>query len=69
MPVCIGVRADLDDGTVYQMTKAFWDNIGSISSDAPWAKALNLEFAVETRADMPLHPGAERYYRDVGAVE
>ncbi len=67
-PVGIGVRADLDEETVYQVTKAFWDNLESISSDAPWAKALNLAFAVESRAGMPLHPGAERYYREVGAL-
>lgn len=68
-PVGIGVRADLNEETVYQMTKAFWDNVGSISSDAPWASKLNLEFAVESRAGMPLHPGAERYYREVGALQ
>ncbi|MEP3330170.1 TAXI family TRAP transporter solute-binding subunit [Sedimentitalea sp.] len=68
-PVGIGVRAGLDEEAVYQVTKAFWDNIGSISSDAPWAKALSVEFAVESRADMALHPGAERYYREVGALK
>ncbi len=67
-PVGIGVRADLDEETVYQVTKAFWDNIDMISSDAPWAKKLSIEFAVEPRAGMPLHPGAERYYREVGAL-
>lgn len=67
--VGIGVRADLDEEAVYQVTKAFWDNVDSITSDAPWAKALSLEFAVQSLADMPLHPGAERYYREVGALK
>lgn len=67
--VGIGVRADLDEETVYQVTKAFWDNVGSITSDAPWASALSLEFAVQSLAGMPLHPGAERYYREVGALK
>ena len=66
--VGIGVRADLDEDTVYQVTKAFWDNLDSITSDAPWAKALNLEFAVQSLAGMPLHPGAARYYREIGAL-
>ncbi|MGP6089813.1 LysR family transcriptional regulator [Antarctobacter jejuensis] len=30
-------------------------------------KALSIEFAVQSLAGMPLHPGAERYYREVGA--
>ncbi|WP_319824944.1 TAXI family TRAP transporter solute-binding subunit [Thalassovita sp.] len=67
--VGIGVRADLDEETIYQVTKAFWDNVGGITSDAPWAKALSLEFAVQSLADMPLHPGAARYYKEVGVLK
>nr|MBX2836544.1 TAXI family TRAP transporter solute-binding subunit [Gammaproteobacteria bacterium] len=43
--VGIAVRSDVDEETVYQLTKAFWDNLDQVTSDAPWAKALNLEFA------------------------
>ena len=64
-----GVRADLDDETVYQMTKTFWDNIEQVTSEAPWAKALNIDFAASQRGLMQLHPGAERYYREVGALQ
>ncbi len=67
--VGIGVRSDIDEETIYKVTKAFWDNLESISSDAPWAKALNLEFAAQSLADMPLHPGAARYYREVGVLK
>jgi len=67
--VGIGIRADLDEETIYQVTKAFWENVGSISSEAPWAKALSIDFAVQSLADMPLHPGAARYYREVGALK
>jgi len=38
--VGIAVRADMDEDTVYQVTKAFWDNIDQVTSEAPWAKAL-----------------------------
>ena len=66
--VGIGVRADLDEETVYRITKAFWDNVESISSGAPWADALSLDYAVQPLGPMPLHPGAARYYREVGAM-
>ena len=66
--VGIGIRADIDDETVYQVTKAFWDNIDSITSEAPWARGLSIEYAVKTLGDIKLHPGAERYYREVGAL-
>lgn len=67
--VGIGVRGDLDEETVYQVTKAFWENLDQVTSDAPWAKALNIEFAATQRGMMKLHAGAERYYREVGVLE
>ncbi|MEL7525990.1 MAG: TAXI family TRAP transporter solute-binding subunit [Pseudomonadota bacterium] len=67
--VGIGVRADLDDETVYKITKTFWDNLEQVTSEAPWAKALDVKFAASKRGLMDLHPGAERYYREVGAME
>jgi len=67
--VGIAVRGDMDDETVYQITKAFWDNIEQVTSEAPWAKALNVEFAASKRGMMELHPGAERYYREAGVLK
>lgn len=66
--VGIGVRADLDEETVYKITKAFWDNLEQVTSDAPWAKALSAEFAASKRGLMELHPGAARYYREAGVA-
>jgi TRAP transporter TAXI family solute receptor len=67
--VGIAVRADIDEETVYQVTKAFWDNIEQVTSDAPWAKALSVEFAASKRGLMELHPGAARYYKEAGVIE
>lgn len=66
--VGIGVRADLDEETVYKITKAFWDNLGNITSEAPWAKALSIDYAVKPLGDMQLHPGAARYYKEAGKL-
>ncbi len=67
--VGIGVRADLDEDTVYRITKTFWDNIEQVTSEAPWAKALDVEFAASKRGLMELHPGAARYYREAGVLK
>ena len=67
--VGIGVRTDMDEELVYNMTKAFWDNIDSITSDAPWAASLDIDFAANAQGTIKLHPGAERYYREVGALK
>ena len=66
--VGVAVRGDLNADVVYKITKAFWDNIDRVTSEAPWAKALSLEFAVAQRGKIQLHPGAERYYKEVGAL-
>jgi len=66
--VGIAVRSDLDEETVYQITKQFWENIEQVTSQAPWAKALDVGFAATQRGQMQLHPGAARYYAEVGAM-
>ena len=67
--VGIGVQASLDEDVVYRVTKAFWENLDTITADALWAKALNPEFAAQPLANMPLHPGAARYYREAGIIK
>lgn len=67
--VGIGVRGDLDEELVYQVTKTFWENLDQISSDAPWTAALDVAFSGSDAGRMTLHPGAERYYREVGVIE
>ncbi|MGC6536639.1 MAG: TAXI family TRAP transporter solute-binding subunit [Candidatus Puniceispirillaceae bacterium] len=66
--VGIGIRADMDEDTVYRITKTFWDNLDQITSDAPWAKALDVAYAVKNIGSMTIHPGAARYYREVGVL-
>lgn len=67
--VGIAVRADMDEETVYQVTKAFWDNLEQVTSDAPWAEALSVEYAAQQRGLMELHPGAARYYKEAGVLK
>ena len=67
--VGIGVRADLDEDVVYQVTRAFWENLEQVTSDAPWAKALDINYAPVKRGQIELHPGAARYYKEAGVID
>ena len=67
--VGIGVRADLDEEVVYQVTRAFWENLEQVTSDAPWAKALDINYAPVKRGQIELHPGAARYYKEAGVID
>ena len=63
------MRADLDEKIDYKITKAFWDNIEQVTSEAPWAEALSFEFAASKQGLVELHPRAARYYREAGVLD
>ena len=58
-------RADLDDETVYQMTKALFENLDEMVAAHAAAKAISIDTATKG-LPIPLHPGAERYYKENG---
>ncbi len=59
------VSNDLDEETVYQLTKAIYENKDEYTHDK--ASELSLEYAVSS-ISVPFHPGAERYFKEVGAI-
>lgn len=63
--VGIGVRADLSDDLVYAMTKAFWEGRDRLVNDAPFLRDVTLDGAF-AELNQTLHPGAVRYYREIG---
>jgi TRAP transporter TAXI family solute receptor len=56
-------RSDLSDETVYQMTKALFENLGDLVAAHSAAKAIKLDSAARD-APVPLQPGASRYYKE-----
>lgn len=62
------VSNDLDEDTVYNMTKALFDNKDAIESAHAKGKELDLAYAVEG-ISIPFHSGAEKYFREVGAID
>jgi uncharacterized protein len=60
-------RADLDDETVYQMTKALFENLDEMVAAHSAAKAISIDTAIKG-LPIPLHPGAGRYYKEMGKL-
>jgi hypothetical protein len=52
----------------YRMAKAMYDNIDTLYAAHNAAKAIKRENAVNGMP-IPLHPGAEKYYREVGLIK
>ena len=61
-------RGDLDEQTVYDLTKTFWENIDALGEAQGNLKGLTAEEAVKDIAGLPLHPGAEKYYGEAGVL-
>jgi TRAP transporter TAXI family solute receptor len=64
------VGAEVDEDLVYGITKALWhDNARKLLDDGHVkARAITLDTALDG-VGIPLHPGAERYYREVGLLD
>ena len=60
-------HSDVSDETDYQMTKQLFENLPDLQAAHNAAKQIKLEGALEGMP-VPLHPGAERYYKEKGLM-
>ncbi|MGZ8994985.1 MAG: TAXI family TRAP transporter solute-binding subunit, partial [Rhodospirillales bacterium] len=61
-------RADLEEETVYALTRSMFENLADLKAAHAAAEVISLETATRG-SPVPLHPGAERYYREKGVVK
>lgn len=64
-PNFLAVRADLPDDTVYTITKTIFENLAFLNNIHPATKEMSLQKALDG-LPVPLHPGAAKYYREMG---
>ena len=64
-PNFLAVRADVSEEDVYMITKTIYENLGFLQAIHKATNAMSLEAAL-AGLPMPLHPGAARYYKEVG---
>jgi hypothetical protein len=57
----------MDDDLVYAITKAMFENIADLRAVHPAANQTTVEFTLSA-SPIPLHPGAIRYYEEIGAT-
>jgi hypothetical protein len=58
---------DLSEEVVYQMTKLLFENLDKLQAAHSAAGGIKLEDAPKG-SPIPLHPGAERYYKEQGLM-
>lgn len=64
LPVALYTTTDLPEETAYQLTRAFWENRSDWEGAHPAMRLINMADVNAMRAR--LHPGALRYYREIG---
>jgi uncharacterized protein len=61
-------RAGVSDEEAYQMTKQLFENLPRLVAAHKAASAIKLENAIKG-LPIPLHPSAERYYKEKGLIK
>ncbi|MAT87326.1 MAG: TRAP transporter substrate-binding protein [Aestuariivita sp.] len=65
LPVVAFTTTDMDDETAYKLTKTYWENKKALGAAAKWWNGVSLPMLENILTD--IHPGAKKYYKEVGA--
>jgi len=68
IPNFLVTHSGVPEDVVYRMTKAMYDNLDTLYAAHNAARAIKRDNALKGMP-VPLHPGAERYYREVGLIK
>jgi TRAP-type uncharacterized transport system substrate-binding protein len=58
----------MEEAMAYQITKVIFDNLADIERAHAKGKELKLETAL-TGMSIPLHPGAEKFFKEKGIAK
>ncbi|KKJ77739.1 C4-dicarboxylate ABC transporter substrate-binding protein [Kiloniella litopenaei] len=64
-PNFLAVRDDVDEDAVYQITKTIYENLPFLNAIHKATKAMSTDAAL-AGLPVPLHPGAAKYYKEIG---
>lgn len=67
-PFMMVVRDDMPEDQAYELVKTFWDNIETINNMSPALALINKKAALDA-ISADVHPGAAKYYREIGLMD
>jgi len=68
IPLMLVVHKDMDEKIVYDIVKVFWSHLEEIKSVSAQLKDISLENSLQNLS-APFHPGALKYYKEIGAIK
>jgi len=63
------VSNKLSEDDVYKITKALWESKSEIATAHVIGNSMDVNNANITIGNVPLHPGAEKYYKEIGLIK
>jgi hypothetical protein len=69
LPATLVASADADEEVIYNLVKSVFDNFEDFKAQSTLYVAVTREGAVANGRSVPFHPGAERYFREVGLIK
>ncbi|MFP4482285.1 MAG: TAXI family TRAP transporter solute-binding subunit [Thermovirgaceae bacterium] len=67
-PAILSAEKDISEETVYKIVKAIFENLDELAGIHAQGKMIKLETALSAMS-IPLHPGAKKYYKEVGVLK
>ena len=67
-PTILITNEEMDEETVYQVTKAIYNQLDYLKDVHKGFRSLNDETIADVGA-IPLHPGAERFYKEIELMD
>ncbi len=64
----LAARSELSEEVVYTITKALFENLELLGNSHHKGKSVSLEHALDG-ISVPVHPGAAKYYKEVGVMK
>lgn len=59
---------DLGEDTAYELVRILYEQSGEVANAHAAGSQINLDTALDGRINIPIHPGAEMYYQEQGAL-
>ena len=65
----IVIDESVSEEAAYELTKLLWENVDELEKSYSIAKQFDPQKAIEGTAGVPLHSGAEKYYKEIGVLD
>jgi TRAP transporter TAXI family solute receptor len=68
LTITVFIDQSVSADTAYELAKTLWDNLDTLKLSHPAVKDMSIDGAAKNLGGLPLHPGAEKFYKEKGVL-